>query len=406
MKNFYKLILVVLFGANLLTAGDGLSQAHLVSTTPSPNSDNVAPNTTLVFTFDSTIVNHTIKSNTVTLKQIKPTKQKIKGNFVLAKNILTFMPSALLDKGIYKVKVKPIKLQKKGDNAPQIQTSWQKFVAWLCGLFYDDIANCPLCQYVCYDSNTVKTKPIHYTFEVKDDAPTVIQLTASTTLIELSEHNSTQLQITAKYDDNSSEDVTQKATYTSSDNSVVDADKGNITTNTEGSATISVNYGGKTISIQLEVYELIEGHLLPHEPNNPDDTLLGIDENNNSVRDEVERWIYKDMPTYHHPEIERVIAMQQAEAYQMALSNSENIGDVPISKIRRGIHCWAYYSHSKKLPLDSAVSKFGAKLKDNVFNTKERLKTYFLFNKNLGIRVFTSIPRSITNCNTNIDLIM
>ena len=72
---------------------------------------------------------------------------------------------------------------------------------------------------------------------------------------------------------------------------------------------------------------MIEGHLLPHEPDNPDATLLGVDENENGVRDEVERWIYKEMPTYHHPEIERVVAMTKTKAYQMALIDPTNKDD-------------------------------------------------------------------------------
>jgi hypothetical protein len=47
--------------------------------------------------------------------------------------------------------------------------------------------------------------------------------------------------------------------------------------------------------------EVIDGHVLPPEPdpkvNNA--TLLGIDSNNNGVRDDVERWIYSRYDTYY-----------------------------------------------------------------------------------------------------------
>ena len=406
MKNLYKIMLIVLFGASILYAGGGLSQPHLVSTNPSPNDGNVPPNTTLSFTFDSTIVENSIKPHTVTLKQKEPSQHKIKGNLSITdENTLIFAPQQQLEKGVYKIKVKSLKLKDPDTNEIKPKTKWQKFIAWLCGLVYDDINDCPLCQYVCDLQKHTKTKVIKYMFEVKDDAPKVTSISASQTLIELSEDNSTQLTITATYDDNSSEDITQKASYTSGDSSVADIDKGSVSTFKEGSTTLEVSYGGKNINIQVEVYEVIEGHLLPREPENPDATLLGIDENSNGVRDEVERWIYKDMPTYHHPEIERVIAMQQAKAYQLNLSDVNNTNDIPINAVNRGIDCWAYYSHTKKLPLDSAVSKFGAKLQDKVFNTKERLKTYFQFNKNLGIRVFTDTEETVNNCDTNIDLL-
>ena len=45
---------------------------------------------------------------------------------------------------------------------------------------------------------------------------------------------------------------------------------------------------------------IVDGHTLPPEPDKAlnDTMLLGIDVNNNGVRDDVERWIYK---TYDHP---------------------------------------------------------------------------------------------------------
>ena len=406
MNKLYRIVVILLIGTSVLFAGDGISQPHLLNTIPSPDNDNVPPNTTLSFTFDSAIVENAIKPHTVTLKQKEPNKHKIKGNIsVINENTLIFAPQQQLEKGVYQIKVKPLKLKKENTPSVEPKTKWQKFIAWLCGLMYDDINDCPLCQYVCNVQNNIKTKPIHYQFEVKEDASKVTSISASQTLIELSEHNSTQLTITATYDDNKSEDVTQKATYRSSDSSVADVDKGLLSTFKEGSTTLKVSYGGKNINIQVEVYELIEGHLLPHEPDNPDATLLGVDKNDNGVRDEVERWIYKEMPTYHHPEIERVVAMQQAKAYQLNLSDVNNTNDIAIDAVNRGIDCWAYYSHIKRLPLDSAVSKFGAKLQDKVFNTKERLETYFQFNRNLGIRVFTDTEDTVNSCDTNIDLL-
>jgi len=409
MKKIYKIILVVLFGASILYAGDGLSQPHLVSTTPSPNDDNVPPNTTLSFTFDSTIVENSIKPHTITLKQKELSKNKIKGNIsVVNENTLVFSPQQQLEKGTYEVKVKPLKLQDKDAPSIEPKTKWKKFITWLCGLVYDDINDCPLCQYVCDIQKHTKTKAIKYMFEVKDDAPKVTSISASQTLIELSEDNSTQLAITATYDDNSSEDITQKASYTSSDSSVADIDKGLLTTYTEGSATIQADYGNKSITIQVKVYEMIEGHLLPHEPENPDATLLGVDENDNGVRDEVERWIYKEMPTYHHPEIERVIAMQKAKAYQMALIDPANTDDKVLKAMDRALDCWSYYSYSRLIPFDDSIKKFGRNLKDKSFNTKERLKTYFEYDYSLKGRIFKLTPLRLLNtsyCDTDIDIL-
>lgn len=236
----------------------------------------------------------------------------------------------------------------------------------------------------------------------------IMSLNANLTLIELSEHNSTQLTLTTTYDDNSSEDITQKASYTSSDSSAADVDKGLLSSYTEGSAIIQANYGGKSIAIQVEVYEKIEGHLLPHEPQDPDATLLGIDKNDNGVRDEVERWIYKDMPTYHHPEIERVVAMTQAKSYQMALVDPTNKDDEVHKTIRKASDCWSYYSDVRSLPFDGAIEKFSNRLLDNVFNTRARLSTFMDYENTLSGKVLSLTPLRLLNtsyCNQNIDVL-
>ena len=55
---------------------------------------------------------------------------------------------------------------------------------------------------------------------------------------------------------------------------------------------------------------VINGHTLPPEPDKAlnDSTLLGIDSNNNGVRDDVERWIYITYKDKHPIHID--IAMQ------------------------------------------------------------------------------------------------
>jgi hypothetical protein len=408
MKNLYTILLVVLFGTNLLYAEDGLTQTHLISTIPSPNDVNVPPNTTLSFTFDSTIFEKSIKPHIITLKQKEPGKHKIKGNIsVVNKNTLIFAPQQQLEKGVYAVKIKPLKLR--DENTPSIEhkTKWQKLIVSLCGLVYDDINDCPLCQYVCGLQKHIQTKTIKYQFEVKNDAPRVTSISTNQTLIELSEHNNTQLVITAIYDNNNSEDITQKASYSSSDALIAEVNNGLLSTYTEGNTAIEISYGGKNMTITVEVYELIEGYLLPHEPENPDATLLGIDKNDNGVRDEVERWIYKDMPTYHHPEIERVIALQDAKAYQMALVDPTNKDDKVLQASHRASDCWAYYSDARSLPFDGAVEKFGNRLRDKQFNTKERLKTYMDYDYTLRGTVSIAIPLRLLNtgyCDKNIDL--
>jgi len=408
MKKIYLVLVMLFLSMHVLYAGGGTSQEHLVSVEPNPDAQDVLPTITAIFSYEKNIMQKSVHKNTVKLKQIQPQNNNIKGTVtVQSGKSLVFTPSQPLKKGTYRIKVKPVKLQNEGQVEFNPKNAWQKFIAWLCGLVYDDITECPLCKYLCNVGNYIKTKPIQYTFEVKDDAPEVMSLDVNVTLVELSEHNSSTIKVTATYDDNTTEDVTQKATYTS-DYSSVSVDNGVITTGAEGSAVVTVTYAGKTSTVQVEVYEKIEGHLLPHKPDNPDATLLGVDKNDNGVRDEVERWIYKDMPTYHHPEIERVIAMTKAKAYQMALHDPTNQDSKVDKAITRAIECWWYYDDLKSLPFDGAVEKFSKRLKDIQFNTKERLKTYMEYDYTLKGTVTTATPLRLLNtsyCDQNIDVL-
>ena len=405
MKSIFRVVFIGLMFMGIAYAGQGLEQKHLLSI--SPSSTEVTSKSSFVFTFDMPILQPSVKKHTVALMQKKPQKQKISTQFTVSDNTLRVLPNAPLDKGIYILKIKPFKLTKKGENTLQVKTSWQKFVAWLCGLFYKDISHCPMCQYFCTTSHVIKTKPIKFRFEIKEEMVQVKTLESNVSVIELSEHNQTTIRVMATYEDNTTEDVTQKATYTSSDSSV-DVDKGVISSNAEGSTIVSISYGGKSTTLQVEVYEMIEGHLLPHEPDNPDATLLGVDANDNGVRDEVERWIYKDMPTYHHPEIERVVAMTEAKAYQMVLVDPTNKDDKVYKAIRKASNCWSYYSDVRSLPFDEAIKKFSNRLLDKQFNTRARLSTFMDYENTLSGKVLTLTPLRLLNtsyCDQNIDVL-
>ena len=402
-----KIIIFILLSFSFLYAKSGLTQKNLLSVEPSANSSDVSYKIVPTISYSKSIYIKSIKNSSIKLKQISPIKQIVKGNIVTDNNRLSFIPLAPLNIGVYRIKIKPIELQKDEQIKVVPKTIWQKFIANICAMFYDSIEKCPLCQYVCNVHNTTKTKSIKFKFEVKDDAPSVIYLDVNTTLVELSEYNSTQIKVVATYEDNSSEDVTQKATYSSSDSSV-EIDKGVISTNDEDSAEITVSYANKSTTFNVEVYEMIEGHLLPHEPDNPDDTLLGVDKNANGVRDEVERWIYKTQ-YYTHSKINIAITMQKAKFYQMALIDPKNTNDTVHKASKRHGNCDSYYKESRNIPLGEGGKpmSFSIIIKDKYFNTKKRLKTYMEYNYSLSGRVFTLTPTRLLNvnyCDENIDL--
>jgi methionine-rich copper-binding protein CopC len=372
MKKLYKSIFILMIGVSVLEAKQGLSQKHLVDFSPDPQSSEIKQDAKFSFTFDSNIIEKSIKPHTVILKKKRnrSNKKRVEGSIEIDEKRLTFIPSQSLEKGLYRLTLKPIHLEREVEEESKKRP------------------------------HAIHTKPIHFQFKIEEKATaTVVALVANPTKIEIEEHKTIQLAITAKYSDNSMVDVTQIASYHSSDSSV-DVEKGVITSSDAGTATITISYEDKTISIPVEVYEVIEGHRLPPEPKNPDATLLGVDVNNNGVRDEVERWIYKEMTTYHYPKIERVIAMQQAKADQMALIDPTNTDDKVHNAIDKASDCWYYYRRLKNI---SATPMFSIKITDKSFNTRERLKTYLDYDFSLKGRVFTSSIKTIDDCDVNIN---
>ncbi len=163
-----------------------------------------------------------------------------------------------------------------------------------------------------------------------------------------------------------------------------------------------------TIEIEVKEPEIVNGYILPPEPDEAlnNSTLLGIDSNDNGVRDDVERWIFLEMEIYNgYEKIEQVIAMQKAKGYQMALIDPTNKDDKVHKATKASNECWTWYVHSKKIGGNSNRMKFGCDMRDRVFDTKERLKTYWQYDATLGGRVFRSTPtlQTKTQCEIDID---
>jgi len=182
MKKIGYFMLLFLW-AGVLYGGTGVQQQHLVSLDPPAN--QVKPDSTFVLTFDKPILQTSVKKHTAVLIQKKPQKQTIPTQVTVTDNRLQILPNAPLAKGIYLLKIKPLKLTKEGENTLQVKTPWQKFIAWLCGLFYKDISKCLLCQYFCYTSNIVKTKPIKFGFEIKEEMASVQSVDSNVSIVEL-----------------------------------------------------------------------------------------------------------------------------------------------------------------------------------------------------------------------------
>lgn len=177
----------------------------------------------------------------------------------------------------------------------------------------------------------------------------------------------------------------------------------------EGSYTIHLiakkNRKTFTALSRVNVIEpiIIDGFLLPHEVDETlnNSTLLGIDANSNGMRDDVERWILLDMEIrYGNSKAERAIAFEKAKAYQMTLEDPTNKDDKVGQVMSDAGDCRAYYMYVKNKGQETYGGEQNKNMKDKMFNTKERLKTYWSYDATLGGRVFTSTPTRLyhTKC--------
>ena len=127
---------------------------------------------------------------------------------------------------------------------------------------------------------------------------------------------------------------------------------------------------------------VINGYTLPPEPdpavNNA--TLLGVDSNDNGVRDDVERWIYETYKDKHPIYID--IAMQAGRAWQKVLEDPSKAKEIH-DYVSAPMYCEGYYKRYANKYGDSILvkeeitSKFFRR--EIVFNTEERLEAYWQY---------------------------
>ncbi|WP_345975599.1 Ig-like domain-containing protein [Sulfurimonas sp. HSL3-7] len=381
-------------------ADQGTTQKHLLHVTPSASSTDVDPNTSVQIVFDGEIDARTFSAD---LFKLKHDGLIIKGATHLGsdKKSITFTPDTALETGEHLVGVASLRLQ--GSEQKPCRDLWNSLNVQLCESFSWR------CDDLCYKEVSKRTEPVSYSFSVAENAIKVTSLNITTKTTDLNESETVPVTVTAFFDDNTTEDVTDKASWESSDSSVATVETGKLFARQEGTALLSAIYNN-TISteVTINVYKVVDNHRLPPEPDEAlnNVTLLGIDVNNNGVRDDVERWIYLEMEILNgYPEIERAIGMQKAKANQMALSDPFNKDDKVQEAITAAHDCWIWYDYLKKSHVYGAHGKFSRLIKDKVFNTQERLKTYMQYDATLVGRVFTSTPglQLESQCETKID---
>ena len=406
LKLITKILLFTLLSQGLY-AGDGLTQEHLVSVSPEALATDVSADTTVEVVFDTAIVAKSVKKNTIKLKNIKGTTT------LVGDNTLLFTADEALVSGEYEVKVKKVKLQTTQDGNAELKpkTGYEKFIYWLCSIFYNNPADCPLCKKICGNSSdTIKTKKITYTFTVDDASPKIETITLSETSIELHEGNETTLTVTANYDDNTTQDISNDVEWSIGDASIVSVSNDTVKALKEGTTTVEAKYEGRTsdaltVTVVKKV-EIINGYTLPPEPdptvNNA--TLLGVDSNGNGVRDDVERWVIKKYANSDYPKHKTEVGLQWGRVAQQVIQSPQTAyEDKKYLLIDKAQECEyrTYEKLGKSLNYGIDNDIFNDEYVDKAFNTKERMKAYYMFNGSMGGHVFGD-PYFENPCNFNL----
>ena len=158
--------------------------------------------------------------------------------------------------------------------------------------------------------------------------------------------------------------------------------------------------------------EIINGYILPPEPDETlnNSTLLGIDSNDNGVRDDVERLIIiEEAKNPNFPKTHIALSLQYAWAWQKVLENPTIENRIYLEKYST---CERYFKkkHTSNMSFMDIMkwrkenkTFLGIAFEDKIFNTKERIEQSFEFNQACSGNIFDLPPAELSSCRTNID---
>jgi len=235
------------------------------------------------------------------------------------------------------------------------------------------------------------TVTVHPLNVLKDDNATnnsnqlkSIALTISNTSLNID--TNTSLNAIATYKDNTTKDITDEVEWINTDSSATQIDSHNLKAKKETNIILQAKLNTITSNaVALEIYQNINGHRLPPEPNKilNDATLLGIDSNNNGVRDDVERWIFEE---YKEP-IVQAVAMQNARAFGIILVDPSRARET-VKFMQNQVDCelyYEYYDSEQFAPKDNELYEESRPL---ILNTRERSRAYYEYNQALSGGVY------------------
>ena len=202
----------------------------------------------------------------------------------------------------------------------------------------------------------------------------------------------------ATHSDNSTKEVTNIVEWITTSSDSIKVKKTTLTALKDKNTSIKAKLNN-TLSneIALNITWVVSGHALPPEPDPTvnDSTLLGVDVNDNGVRDDVERWIYE---TYKHP-IERGIFMQSARVYNLVIVDPCKAHET-VKYSDNVLACQFYWIYESNLRPFDKYKHFGnrKKFKQIQFNTIKRDMAYERYNAEFSGEVLSSPNASKDKC--------
>lgn len=150
--------------------------------------------------------------------------------------------------------------------------------------------------------------------------------------------------------------------------------------------------------------ETINDYQLPPEPDPKinNSTLLGVDSNNNGVRDDVERKVYS---TYKKA-IERAVMMQAFRAKQKMLADPDIVKNAREwkNKITKYFYCSDYLNSYKNQ--DMIKKTDASRTIDWQFNTAERVKKYYQYDQALSGGVYSIKEGTLQDCEFDVEKVL
>ena len=228
--------------------------------------------------------------------------------------------------------------------------------------------------------------------------PTLSSLSLESNATTVNAGETVQLSVVGTYSDNSTNIVDENITYIITPVENAEVNGSVLIALKDGNVTVQAKVG-ITLSntLNLNITWIVDGHTLPPEPDKVlnDSTLLGIDTNNNGVRDDVERWIYK---TYKQP-IERGLFLQSARAYNKVIVDPSKARETK-KYVDNVVSCFAYWVYiDKSIHFDKyEYYDYKVEFRKVQFNNLKRHMAYTRYQGELSGGVYTALPELKEKC--------